>query len=264
MRPPAHVVAAFRGSGEPVSIPGGRGGSWRVGGVVLKRSASTDPDLAEAGLAWQASHLPETPVRLARPVASTAGRYVVDGWTATAFLPGEHRPTRWLDVIAAGDALHEAFAGVSRPPMLDERTDPWAIADRVAWGERAAGAPVPTPLTRRLEGLLEPVPVARQLVHGDLTGNVLFADGLPPAVLDLSLYWRPRDYATAIVLVDALTWEGATPAQLAPVLQRSSLHQLMLRALLFRHIAAQLLDRAATARDEGRYDLALDLALALR
>jgi len=25
-------------------------------------------------------------------------------------------------------------------------------------------------------------------MHGDLTGNVLFADGLPPLVIDLSLY----------------------------------------------------------------------------
>ncbi len=30
-----------------------------------------------------------------------------------------------------------------------------------------------------------------QLVHGDLTGNLLFHTSLPPAVIDLSPYWRP-------------------------------------------------------------------------
>jgi len=29
-----------------------------------------------------------------------------------------------------------------------------------------------------------------RLMHGDLTGNVLFADGLPPLVIDLSLIFR--------------------------------------------------------------------------
>ena len=37
-------------------------------------------------------------------------------------------------------------------------------------------------------------------MHGDLTGNVLFAEGLPPAILDLSLYFRPPGFATAVVL----------------------------------------------------------------
>ncbi len=32
---------------------------------------------------------------------------------------------------------------------------------------------------------LEPVPAPSQLMHGDLTGNVLFHDALPPLIIDL-------------------------------------------------------------------------------
>ena len=46
-------------------------------------------------------------------------------------------------------------------------------------------------------------------MHGDLTGNVLFARGLPPAVIDFSPYWRPVGFASAVVVGDALLWEGA-------------------------------------------------------
>ena len=48
-----------------------------------------------------------------------------------------------------------------------------------------------------------------QVVHGDLTGNVLFAPGLPPALIDLSLYWRSPSYAEGVVIADALCWQGA-------------------------------------------------------
>ena len=41
-----------------------------------------------------------------------------------------------------------------------------------------------------------------QLVHCDLTGNVLFAAGLPPAVIDISPYWRPPSYAEGVVVAD--------------------------------------------------------------
>jgi len=51
-------------------------------------------------------------------------------------------------------------------------------------------------------------------VHGDLTGNVLFAQNQPPAVIDLSPYWRPPKYAEGVVLADALCWHDAPPSLL--------------------------------------------------
>ena len=232
MGPPPHVVQAFGGSGEPVALPGGRGTSWRAGDVVLKPADADDEELR-----WLATSLPDAPVRLARPLATRDGALAVDGWTAQAFLPGEHRPGAWLEVIAAGDAFHAALLGMERPAFLDRRTHRWATADRAAWDEIPSDPPRPVPLLDRLRRLSVPIDLPNQLVHGDLTGNVLLVPGFPPAVIDLSLYSRPADYGAAIVAADALLWDGATTADLAPVLARPMFGQLLLRAIRFRLLA---------------------------
>lgn len=111
--------------------------------------------------------------------------------------------------------------------IIDPRTNPWETGDRVAWGER------------RYDGIddllaaLEPVDALPQLIHGDLTGNVLFHDELPPAIIDFAPYWRPTEYATAIVVTDAVLWEGA-PEDLL----RSVHPQYLLRALIYRGVTS--------------------------
>jgi hypothetical protein len=76
-------------------------------------------------------------------------------------------------------------------------------------------------------------PFSSQLIHGDLGGNVLFHHALPPAVIDVSPYWRPAAYAAAIVVADAVAWGGAED-DLVERLLRQQGDQLLLRAVLFR------------------------------
>jgi hypothetical protein len=62
----------------------------------------------------------------------------------------------------------------------------------------------------RLAGPPPPPSETSQLVHGDLgSGNVLFAPGLAPAVIDFSPYWRPPGFAEAVVAGDAVVWHEA-------------------------------------------------------
>jgi hypothetical protein len=70
-------------------------------------------------------------------------------------------------------------------------------------------------------------------MHGDLTGNVLFHDTLPPAVIDFAPYFRPPTYASAIVVADAVCWEGA-PKSLLDAVPR----QFLLRALIYRGVTS--------------------------
>ena len=70
-------------------------------------------------------------------------------------------------------------------------------------------------------------------MHGDLTGNVLFHESLPPAIIDFAPYYRPPQYASAIVVADALCWEEA-PADLAGAVDR----QYLLRALIYRAVTS--------------------------
>jgi uncharacterized protein (TIGR02569 family) len=235
--PPARQVReAFGVHEEPVPLSGGRGLAWRVGDFVFK-----PVDLSPEVLSWQVDVLSTVDARefrLSFPQRAIDGELVVDGWTAWTYLPGEHRERRWPDTIAVGDDFHQALAGLPRPSFIAARTDPWAIGDRVAWGEASTHPYRDVPHVARLADHLAPVEARDQLIHGDLTGNVLFADGLPPAVIDLSLYWRPAAFATAVVVADALVWEGADESLLQSVTHVDDFGQLLARALIYRLIAA--------------------------
>ena len=133
------------------------------------------------------------------------------------------------------DAFHHAIAELPRPAFLNSRDDPWAYGDRVAWDEVPVNPHgVMADLLQRLARARHSVDVLAQPVHGDLLGNVLFAAGKPPAVIDWPVYFRPAVWAAAIVVVDALTWYGA-PQQL--IGGRSNLDEwrhMLIRALIFR------------------------------
>ncbi|WP_405709741.1 hypothetical protein [Streptomyces sp. NBC_00046] len=107
-------------------------------------------------------------------------------------------------------------------------------------------------LVYRLQGLREPVDAHAQLIHGDLTGNVLFASGQAPAVIDFSPYWRPVAYADAIVVVDGLLYHQAGPRLVDSALPDAEGAQMLLRALIFRLAASGVLvgRSGALAEDE--------------
>ena len=219
--PPKAVLEAFETSAEPVLLDGGTGRTWRAGHLVLKPL-----DRVPAEIVWQADVLGrvrENGFRVTRPVPR-----IVDGWTAWEYVAGRHEPGRWLEIIAVGERFHAALAGVPRPDaIIDPGVEPWATGDRVAWGDEP------------FEGLddilaaLHPVTEPSGLIHGDLTGNVLFDDELPPAIIDFTPYWRPLEFQSAVVVADALIWEGAPP-ELADVVDP----QYLLRALIYRGVTS--------------------------
>ncbi|MEV6598562.1 hypothetical protein AB0M36_17045 [Actinoplanes sp. NPDC051346] len=69
-----------------------------------------------------------------------------------------------------------------------------------------------------------------QLVHADLTKNVLLAPGLPPAIIDISPHWRPPAYAEGIVVADVLCWHDAP----STVWETVDVSAAVARAMLFR------------------------------
>jgi uncharacterized protein (TIGR02569 family) len=246
-KPPDDVLRAFGGDGAPAPLAGGRGLAWRAGTIVVKPA-----DTTEEALAWYSetlAHASGAEPRVAMPRRSAQGAFVVDGWMASTFCEGSHQRGRWLDIVAVADRLHAALASVPRPTFVDGRDDPWATADRVAWGEISVTPYLQAPHVARLAALLTPVDEPCQVIHGDLTGNVLFADPLPPAVIDLTVYWRPAAHARAVIVADALAWEGATPADLAPATSGDGFGQYLARALLARIVTDWLADpRSAPAR----------------
>ena len=71
-------------------------------------------------------------------------------------------------------------------------------------------------------------------MHGDAAGNTLLHERLPPAVIDLSLYARPVEWAVAVLAVDAIAFEGAPLDLLATIGDDPAFIELVARALLFR------------------------------
>lgn len=244
MEPPAKVLAAFGAVGAPERLAGGRGTTWRCGDLVLK---PLDTSVEE--LEWQGA-LFERLVGDGFRVSRLCG--VHDGWCAWEHVPGEHRERAWSEVIAVGDRFHAWIRDVPRPSFLDRRANHWAIGERVAWGELPAGDFAHVKHLPRLVAALRPVDTsASQLVHGDLTGNVLFAADQPPAVIDFSPYWRPTAFATAVVVGDALLWEGADESLLGAVEDVDDFPQYLLRALIFRAVVDALFRPGEPPRPDG-------------
>lgn len=245
-RPSPEVLAGFGIISPPERLPGGQGQTFAAGDWILKPS----PNAAET--AWIADALmglDQTGFRVARHKRAVSGAWVVSGWSVQERLEGEHRRGAWAEVIAAGNAFHRALIDRPRPAFLDAKTDPWAVADRVAWGEQPyetspAFAPTLGPLFAKLRTILQP----SQLIHGDLTGNVLFSEGLPPAIVDISPYWRPADFGAAVVVVDALTWEDADLDLVTSLQGTPELDQLLLRAAIRR-----VVEFAEHCRESGRH-----------
>ena len=266
MPPPAHVLAAFGVAAEPESLGGGQGSAWRSGAVVLK---PLDWAMSLEELEWQGTVLDavrEDGFRVTRLRRARDGSALVDGWCAWEHVEGSHEARRWAEVIAVGERFHAALAGVPRPALLDARTDHWAIGDRVAWGELPAARFAHVKHLPRLLDAFRPIDAPSQLVHGDLTGNVLFARGLPPAVIDFSPYWRPTACATAVVVGDALAWEGADESLLDAVAHVDDFPQFLLRALIYRIVVDALFRQGEQDRPDvddlflGPVELACRLA----
>ena len=244
------MLRAYGVDMDPRPAPGGQGSSWIVADLVLKPGSGVAHQ-------WLAEVLQdpvaEGGVRVVAPVATRDGAWEAEGWTATRFVEGSppdySDASTWVSLVQAARAFHRAVAHLPRPGFLDVRDDYWALADRAAWGERPIQfVPELADIATRLQTSPDP-PGPPQVVHGDLTGNVLFASGLPPAVIDMSPYWRPPAYAEGVIVADALCWHGADESVLELV---DVSVPAVARALLFR--------MATTNAFIGSGDATVDLA----
>jgi uncharacterized protein (TIGR02569 family) len=252
---PEEVLAAFRLAGTvPVRLPGGQGTAWRVERMVLKPADSV-PEGRWFAEVYDALTGPG--FRVPRPVRALTGDWVALGWTAYRWVPGAAADwsgvsPHWPDMVAVSHALHAALIGVPVPEWRATVENPWTIGDEVAWGERDPGpllGPDAGPLAgqvRRLLAALRPIDLPSQLIHADLAGNVLFADGLPPAVIDFSPLERPAGLPLAVVAVDTLMWQRASREVLGYLSGEPELGQLLARALVYR-LVTEIVRHAGTA-----------------
>ncbi|MGH3951673.1 MAG: TIGR02569 family protein [Pseudonocardiaceae bacterium] len=241
-RPPPHVCSAFGTSPdglEPLATERG----WRSGVVVFR------PVIDKAEASWVATTLSRVSVpdvRIAMPARATDGRQIVGGWMA--YRDPEGTPTTdpgrigFDDLMLTSVTLHQAVAGLDRPDFIGRRSDLEAQADRMAWGEQHADLDE-TKGGRWFEvlaGSAKPVSLPDQIVHGNLYRSVRFAEDAPPTVLDFRPYFRPAEWGSALVAVDAIALGGADGLLLDGWAHLPAWPQMLLRAMLFRLAAHAL------------------------
>ncbi|PGH14791.1 hypothetical protein AJ79_02807 [Helicocarpus griseus UAMH5409] len=173
-------------------------------------------------------------------------KYVADGsWTAARVISGmpDPGPWRWEDILRASRALHrdlrEGFCR-DEPPFMQRRNHRWAKGDRVAWESETTGDGVDIMVSpyrdifRQLVSLREPVEV--------------------------------REFAEEIIVADGLLWYGGDEDLVRLVGEDGFRLQMLVRALIFRLVAASEGTRETGVFDEaelGRFEWALRVVRAV-
>lgn len=259
LAPSQPVLDAFRIQHPLQRLPGGRGLCFLAGDTVLRPVDNAVEEEWVCGLLLKLTALSNPLYRVATPLqidnssfSPPSSQFIASGWTASSFLPGKDGPkTKWHQLLNASRAFHRDLKGlVQEPPaFISARTNRWSEADRITWEEQKLEETLEvnqdvlkkiSGYLGRLEVLKEPLSyhtLVSQLIHADLTGNVRFDvndQGLSPAIIDLSLYWRPVEYAEAIVVADGLVWYGEGPELIHLYGADSFRLQILLRALYWR------------------------------
>ncbi|RFU23940.1 hypothetical protein B7463_g12398, partial [Scytalidium lignicola] len=240
MSPPRAVLDAFGCAGTATALSGGQNQSFKCSDAVLKPVEDGVEAEWAANVFAQLSASPKDGFRIPTPIRASNSQFVYQGWTAYRFVSGVTGPLgKWEKLLNTSRSFHATLLDVDCPSFLDSRSHPWAVADRVAWEEaHVEVVPCLQKIYSRLCSMREKLVMRSQIIHGDLSGNVLFdSNGAAPALIDFSPFWRPVEYSEAILLVDGILYFGQGAALLEICNGSLNLHQMLVKAALFRLLA---------------------------
>jgi uncharacterized protein (TIGR02569 family) len=231
--PDLSILAAFDVSEEPVLLPGGGGTCYRVENIVLKPTGNA---IETSWLSEINNSLSSSKFRIPKPIRATDGSWVFHGWSASEFLPGEPGSDNYAEAMEVCKEFHRAVKDIPEPAWFAKKSDVFSLSDRMAWGE------IPLPdfepakkIFENVSGFLNENRLPFQLIHGDWgPSQLLFHDELPPAVLDMTPYFRPADYSIADMLIGAVVYFGEDVSILDMGKDIKDIDQLLLRAFVFR------------------------------
>lgn len=256
---PAHILASFGvASAHPVQLDDEWSGGWRCDRAVL--SPADEPARA-TWIAKVMAKVRPAGVSVARPISSSDGRFSVSGWRARTFMSGDRAP-RFDEMAAAALRFNEALRGQPWPAVMDENPlqDPFAAADTAAFAEdpteivtAVLGADsIPGPdqaealaKAMSLVGLRHDIHAPDQVVHGDVSGCVIFDGAADPVFTDFVPAHHPAGWSVALMIVDCMAWGNAPDALLQRWAHVPDFDQLALRAAIYRLFAHAMMGEQA-------------------
>ncbi|NTW13878.1 MAG: hypothetical protein HGA31_02510 [Candidatus Moranbacteria bacterium] len=230
--PSLSITKAFGSDEVPYLLHGGQEETYRSGDIVLKPVADESETNWSGETFGQPVELDN--VRIPNAIRSVRGNWSEDGYCAWSFLEGSVREGRYAEKVKAADSFHALTESFPRPDFIAKRKNVWSVADKMTWGE------IPWDVDGELSAFVEPlraklapIDLPDQVIHGDLSGNFLLHDTLPPAIIDITMYFRPAAFAKAVILTDSV-WDREPFMERAVFDDVPHLQQLAIRATLWR------------------------------
>ncbi|WP_274648751.1 RIO1 family regulatory kinase/ATPase [Paenibacillus humicola] len=237
------VLHSFHLSGDIVALSGGQNTSVRVGRAVLK---PVDDRQHYEWLLNIIYHLDPQGYRLSKPIRSKSGTFVSHGWICTHFETGQDVKGRIEDKLLVSRLFHRDLSsiGFGDIPPID---NPWSKGHRIAWQVDGLPSELPQEIQECLHDLLSRVRKKEhdqvQLVHSDLSGNILFDQDLEPLVIDFSPTIAPVEYAEAILVCDCIAWQGSEVSEIDLLPSNELYKEMITRAIIFRLAVSAIFSR---------------------
>lgn len=207
------TLAKFGIEDRGIKLAGGQETTMKFGYVVVK---PVDDESHATFSAEIFDSIEPEGYRISKPVKSVGGKYVEDGFVVSKFEEGKHDYSRIDDMLKISERLHNDLRRLDYDaiPKFDNC---WAKAQNVIWeGEELPGG-ISGSMKQFCEELLselKSLDLPKQLIHSDLSGNILFHDKLTPLVIDYSPAYAPYEYASALIVCDNIAWNDADMANL--------------------------------------------------
>ncbi|QYR23472.1 hypothetical protein KZ483_11470 [Paenibacillus sp. sptzw28] len=123
--------------------------------------------------------------------------------------------------------------------------NPWSKGHRIAWQTDGFPAEIPVEAQEIINNLLQRVNLKEdykvQIVHGDLSGNILFDEVLSPLIIDFSPTIAPVEYAEAILVCDCIAWQGSEISEIELLPNDELYSEMIIRAIIFRLAVSAIL-----------------------
>ncbi|OMF24121.1 hypothetical protein BK133_23160 [Paenibacillus sp. FSL H8-0548] len=228
------VLHSFNLSGNIVPLSGGQNTSLLVGHAVLKPV----DDIQHSEWLLNIIHkINPQGYRLSKPIRSKHGTFVSKGWACTHYDRGQDIKGRIEEKLLVSRLFHRDLSTINfgEFPHTD---NPWSKGHRIAWQIDELSRELPNEIQEIINNLLGRISLKEhykvQIVHSDLSGNILFDQFLKPLIIDFSPVLAPVEYAEAILVCDCIAWQGSDVSEIELLPGDERYKEMIIRAIVFR------------------------------